>query len=429
MTESAPWLSVYAAHFLTLAAGRTQLPPGLLEDSLFYLESLLALPPADTSEKAVFLESSKAYAVYVLALNGRQVTAWVNALLEREPALSPSALLFLNGARALSAGNPAPLEALLQRDIDWDAPGSMGYGDTFESGPRNQAIRLLLLSDVDPGSDATAALAAEVSAAGALGRWGNTQENAFALIALWTFIQNSSSALPYTLTVRDQAGAVVASGDSKAPLSLGEGLLKGGQIGGKGGAQEGAQEGAKEGQEGAQEGAKEGAGEGGLEVEVGGEGLPWYAVSVSGVPLTAPVPYQKGLSVRSVWRVGETDSDPQGQSPTPLTLKQGELVTVTITVAPVKDASNVVVQTLFPGGLELERFEAGGALTDAREDRLIIVWPTLQGGGEYTHQVVLRAVTEGDYVIPPIVAEAMYEPGISAIPAPSRLTVAQRAGP
>ena len=85
---------------------------------------------------------------------------------------------------------------------------------------------------------------------------------------------------------------------------------------------------------------------------------------------------------------------------------------------------NVAVTDLVPAGCEIENprlrpsTELGWTLTnplrieymDVRDDR-IILFTSLDGGSTREFLYLLRVVNAGRFILPPIGAEAMYDPG------------------
>jgi uncharacterized protein YfaS (alpha-2-macroglobulin family) len=82
----------------------------------------------------------------------------------------------------------------------------------------------------------------------------------------------------------------------------------------------------------------------------------------------------------------------------------------------------VVISYLLPGGLELENprlrdeaeqgqeQETPGVRYDVRDDRLLIFVDRLTQVTEY--RFTMRAVTRGNFAVPPLAAEGMYDPDI-----------------
>jgi uncharacterized protein YfaS (alpha-2-macroglobulin family) len=50
---------------------------------------------------------------------------------------------------------------------------------------------------------------------------------------------------------------------------------------------------------------------------------------------------------------------------------------------------------------------------DVRDDRVVVVCDVVAGKSAWTY--LARAVTPGEYVVPPVRGECMYDPGINSI--------------
>ena len=114
------------------------------------------------------------------------------------------------------------------------------------------------------------------------------------------------------------------------------------------------------------------------------------------------------------------------------TFKQGDLITVKITLESLSDIPNLVFADVLPGGMEIEDptlVTRAAALTDEqakpygilspkyierRDDRYLLFGDLSESGiAVITYQA--RAVTRGKYVTPPSLVEAMYAPDLKAV--------------
>ncbi|MDR1545179.1 MAG: hypothetical protein LBU12_00380 [Deltaproteobacteria bacterium] len=407
------WGSVYAAHFLTEASRRTELPKGLLEDALDWLRASL---PGDFSggddddddddeeeeeDRSVAALAAKAYAVYVLNLNGDPQTSWVNYLKRRGEALPPSAEILLAGAEALRLGRSDPLVELEgrldRRTVRWP------LGPSLETPARNLALRLLVWNEVDPLHPRARELAVRVAADGRRGDWLSTQENGLAVLALGGHLKKSAAGEPYRAEIRAADGSTVATAGHLDPGGAGPEQLAGRL-------------------------------DGPLTVVVDGPGRPWWSASVSGAPLAPPAPKADGLTLQRVWRVEDDAYGPAeefalnrsedfGQLPA---FRRGRRVAVTLTVESTEDADNVVVADLTPGGFEFVGLAEGESndvnRLELREDRAVAIF-SLRAGQRTSLTYHLRAVTPGRFVLPPTAAEEMYRPQRQAVLASGTVAV------
>jgi uncharacterized protein YfaS (alpha-2-macroglobulin family) len=109
----------------------------------------------------------------------------------------------------------------------------------------------------------------------------------------------------------------------------------------------------------------------------------------------------------------------------PSDFRQGQLLVCKISLrGEGRSIDNVAVTDMVPAGCEIEnsRLRASTALgwtisnplvveyTDIRDDR-IILFTSLDGGTTREYMYMLRVVNAGRFTLPPIGAEAMYDPG------------------
>jgi hypothetical protein len=380
------WGSIYAADVLTEArkAGY-EVPEDLLDPLLKYLQS--NLESWATAENK-WEHGQAAYAAYVLARAGKPPYAWLARLEEtfkEKDENVPVTARFHLGAAMLAAG-----QAKAAREFIGDArPGckirqSGGY---LDSPVREAAIALLVLLDVDPESAQVPALAERLRKSVALGRWGTTQENSFALMALGKYARRLKGAGEVKATATLPDGST-RNFTSKEGLSLTD--LEPGQS---------------------------------VLIKTEGDGKLWAFWSAEGVPLDGKVKEEdSGLSVR------RTILDRKGQPVDPARLVQGELYRVELAVESRQRLENLVVTDLLPAGLEIENPDLRGSAeigakeknkhwfvhhVERRDDRMLIFGDLYEGKGTYSY--VVRAVTAGKFVLPAVEAACMYDPGAYSV--------------
>jgi uncharacterized protein YfaS (alpha-2-macroglobulin family) len=145
-------------------------------------------------------------------------------------------------------------------------------------------------------------------------------------------------------------------------------------------------------------------------------------LSVDGVP-------RKLESTSGAMKIRRTYVDADGKEVT--RVKHGQLLTVTLSVESSGKIDNLVLVDLLPGGLEIEdpRLATRSAalpplghdhqelllpeFLERRDDRFLFFGSLIGNGTGYARYVV-RAVTRGKFVIPPLRAEAMYDPDVAA---------------
>ena len=379
------WGSVYAAHLLLEASQEGyEIPREGLRGALEWIRRLLPQEYDGMSDgEYAVLTATKAYGMYVLALSGEAPLAWMEYFRERSEKLTDTARIFLGGAYALADRQDVASALLGTTAVPIDTPPS--GGGTFDSGVRNTALRLLMRLHLDPRSEQAALLAQQLIDAARKGLWRNTQDNAFSAVALGRYFRSTrEDRKPFVaklyaapeeelLTVRQGENASISVESLESP-----------------------------------------------QLSCTGEGRVYYSWSVEGVPVEAPKPMKQGLSVsRSYHRRDGTPLKP-GE-----TLQQGEMLEVRLELLSNRNAEHLVVADLLPGGLEVDNPRLQAALEgsqryvsvreEIRDDRLLLFVPSLEKGEvlQYTYRV--RAVTAGTFTVPPIAAEAMYDPALQAL--------------
>ncbi|HFE44126.1 MAG TPA: hypothetical protein ENJ18_01350, partial [Nannocystis exedens] len=200
-TEAAPYSSAYATWVLLRAekAG-FKVPRGKLNQALDYLEKIVNSHVISTSPKYGQLsEVRRAIAVHTLSAAGRPARAAIEDLYTRRSELPVFARAFVLMAmeeqksddprvRSLSAellGNleETPASAHTMESVRVDLPG------VFHSDGRSDAIVLSALLQTEPEHALVPKLARGLLERRVGGAWRNTQENAYALLALGEYVK------------------------------------------------------------------------------------------------------------------------------------------------------------------------------------------------------------------------------------------------
>jgi uncharacterized protein YfaS (alpha-2-macroglobulin family) len=379
------WGSVYAAHLLLEASQEGyDIPQEGLRGALEWIRRLLPQEYDGMGDaEYAHLTATKAYGMYVLALSGEAPLAWMEHFRDRSEKLTDTARIFLGGAYALAGRQDVASSLLGTTALPLDTPPS--GGGTFDSGVRNTALRLLMRLHLDPRSEQAALLAQQLIQAAQKGLWRNTQDNAFSAVALGRYFRSTrEDRKPFVaklhaapeeelLTVRQGENASISVESLESP-----------------------------------------------QLSCAGEGRVYYSWSVEGVPMEAPKPMKQGLSVsRSYHRRDGVPLKP-GEK-----VNQGEMLEVRLELLSNRNVEHLVVADLLPGGLEIDNPRLQAALEgsqryasvreEIRDDRLLLFVPSLEKGEvlQYTYRV--RAVTAGTFTVPPIAAEAMYDPALQAL--------------
>ena len=151
----------------------------------------------------------------------------------------------------------------------------------------------------------------------------------------------------------------------------------------------------------------------------------FYSWLEEGVPIRGPIEEKDaGLKVR------RTYLNARGERLDPQEIAQGDVVIVKLSLRTDRSVQNVAVTDLLPAGLEIENPKLDGARTPVklpeidpkkglfkispqyvspRDDRLILFCDHHSPKKEGLYYYVCRAVTRGDFVLPPVQAEALYD--------------------
>ncbi len=430
--EPDPWKSVLATFFLVEAKRKVPVPQASLARALNYMTFLLAAPEGYYSSRQAEL-STKAFAAFALTRAEKAPLSWLQHLTEQEKDMLPSGKILLAAAKSLQAGNPKALMALSSKDMALDSK-KLGYNDTLESDLRNLALSLLAWSYVAPTSPETLALVKTTAEKVTSQKYFTTQEAGFLSLAFGTYLDKSAvQGAKYTAVI-SAAGKAIATATSENRLLLGTQALP-----------------------------ITNGNPAPITVAVQGSGQAYAVYSVRGVPLTSPKPAQSNMTLKRVWKSSDGTVLNLDE---PVRIKKGERILIEITAQAKYSTPSVAITDMLPGGLEIENprlktpaaegegddsssqsgasreqnvsddendehddggetllhKEPQGINLDVREDRLLLFLSGLDGNTQnYTYSV--RAVTRGTFILPPLAAEGMYNPDVSAITASGMLIV------
>ena len=381
-SQRSTWAGLYATHFLIECrkAGR-EIPEDRLQAALAWARSLLVPEVAGEAGRDEWLDDmeTRAYVCHILARAGAPEVGWTARLHEQGARLTAGARAHVAAALLLS-GQPALARDRLARTPLPDPAAWPGLRATLRSGVRDAGQLLLAWLEIDPAAPEAAALADLLLRTQVDGHWGNTQDDAWALLALGTYAARQPPGASPAVMGRVSGIGLEKSFDAR-------GLVVTNQAGP-------------------------------LTLSNQGPGEVYYLVQAEGVPATGTVPAQDdGLLVRREWL--NMDGDPQ-----PLDgLRPGDLVVVRLTVdAQGGDVENVVIEDLLPAGLEMENPALATAQVvpwiaektdwcthrDLRDDRLLLFSGAFKGTRAFYYAA--RVVTPGRFVLPPVTASAMYAP-------------------
>ena len=392
-----PWSSIYASHFLVEArkAGY-EVTDRVYNAMLAGLRTRAKFSPdmeeSNNGAKKVKREIALAtYASYVLAAAGQPDRGTMHYLKNRgASSLSDYSHFQLAGAFALSGELETALSMLpISVSPSFNGKGTENWetGGTFNSPVRAKAIMLDVLAEVNENHPSIPMLVKNLSEAASDGsRWRTTQDNAFAFLALGKIMKKQ--------TDRDYTGTLKINGEHFADFDAAEARYT----------------------DEAWDGTR-------VELKLEGEGSCYYYWSAFGIRRDSFIEeYERELQVRRRY------FNKDGESLTG-TFVHGDLIVAEITVkALTANLENVVVVDMLPTGFEIEnpRLESRAGIPwlktqgfkpdylDIRDDRLIF-FGTFPRQRERKFCYALRAVTQGEFTLPPIAAEAMYDPTKSAV--------------
>ncbi|RIV22336.1 alpha-2-macroglobulin family protein [Fibrisoma montanum] len=391
-----PWATAYAVHFLTEAqqAGY-EVRGSVLSKAIDYLTNLTSNPsaglsrtetdvrydetgqrvPGDRTARTVASRTA-IYGLYALAAAGKPNRPAMNYYKQNVGLLTPDTRYLLAAAFA-RIGDTRGYSALLPKRFV-DSTTGRQTGDSYASPLRNLALVLHSLVDSDPDNLQIPTLARQLSAAVRQTNYLNTQEAAFALLALGKLARQNAG---NTATATVLAGGKSVGALTEAPVQIRR--LPVGQP---------------------------------LTVNTKGTGTIYYFAQSEGVPASGTVAEEdNGLSVRREFL--SRDGKPIG------TFRQNDLVVVKLTLLSQNGLTvdNVVVTDLLPAGFEVEnpRLTEPRDMPwiqkpsvpdhfDVRDDR--INFYTKADNTERTFYYLVRAVSKGRFVLGPVSADAMYNP-------------------
>ncbi|MFH0924113.1 MAG: MG2 domain-containing protein [bacterium] len=381
------WAFVYASHFLVEAqkAGM-KISDTTWNNMIYYLNQMTS----SSLEEAQLYNPYRGinhhlYALYVLALANENVLSQLNQVYDNlfdQFKVHDKARL---AAAFAIAGVPDTAQTILQglnltSLSEYDNP-YRETGGHFASDIRDLAIILDALTVIDPTSAQIPLLVDRLAEKTSGGRWGTTQENAFAFLAIGKALINAEvMRTECKITLGDKT---VLPFDKEVLLKTPE-LFKGE-----------------------------------VRIEVTGKGevnYTWEAVGIEKKPQS--LQQDEGLKIRRCFL------DNKGEQVDLTNVRQGDLIVVEIKVQSLSSTlENVVVTDLLPTGLEIEnaRLSTSASLAwikqditpdylDIRDDRINIFLRI--PAEEKSYYYTTRAVTVGNFKVPAIRAEAMYDPNI-----------------
>ncbi|WP_051203660.1 alpha-2-macroglobulin family protein [Hugenholtzia roseola] len=388
-TEESWWGTVYATHFMMEAqkAG-FQVEKEFFDKAYEYLTSQVKSKPSQVyyyfnakgerfrrsiPDKATF------YSLYILAQAGKQDYATMNFYKANPTQLATDSKYLLALTYKL-LGDNASYRKLLPADFNANGDRADNALDgNFYSHIRDQAIVLNMLIEQDPQNSQVPTLARVLSEQLRSTPFLNTQEQAFAFLALGKLARKANAA---NITATISVGSEVLANFEGKTLKIDQNIA-----------------------------GKE------LSIKTEGEGSLYYFWEKEGISATG-----RYVQEDKFLRVRKTFFDRNGKAISLQNLKQNELIVVKVAIEAIEklDAvQNVVITDILPAGLEIENprltdnyslkwveESASPDYIDFRDDR-INIFTTARAKTQYFYYQA-RAVTKGKFKMGPISADAMY---------------------
>ena len=397
-THTHHWGSIYAAHFLVEARKAGYQVSDRVYDAMVKGLKHEAKQGGNGSDGRHEMQRA-AYACYVLAAAGHpEKSTMVYLKNNRLDALSDYSQFQLAGAFAFSGDLNTALSMLPTTVAPRTDDDVRESGGNLNSSVRAQAIMLDVLAEVNPNHPSIPNLVKRLAdSASNNNRWYTTQENAYAFLALGKIFKTQMQS--------DYIGTVALNGEHFADFDAAEHRF-----------------------------ADENWGGVQVQVNVEGAGNCYYYWTAFGVQTDTTIQeFDNELQVRRRY------SSENGVRIEDGNFQHGSLLVAEITIKALTDTlENVAVVDVLPAGFEIEnpRLESRAGVPwisksgfqpdymDIRDDRLIFF-------GKFPRQkqqkfyYALRAVTRGEFVLPPVAAEAMYDPTKSSVASSGRIRVVE----
>ncbi len=381
--------SLYAVHFLVEAkAAGFDVPADRLEAALGWVRGRLdrTMAPDASAGEWILDMQARAYICQILALAGRPDAGWNARLREQSVKLNFAARAHAASALLL-AGEPRQALPLMESMVLPVArprvPGRLLDGDV-----RDAALLLSAWLDVDPENAAVARLAQYLRDRQQDGHWGNTQDDALALLAFGKLARHlPDEEQPFGGKLELPGGDVRAfAGTNNVAWSL-----------------------------------EPGAG-GAATVRNDGPGKLYLGARFEGVSAEPEPERADGIAIRREFL------DQAGNAIDASALPQGELIVVRLKIdTKGRRLDQLVLEDLLPAGWEIENpnlatsqqfgwlreKNEGDLHREARDDRMLIFTGPIQGEAAFHYAV--RATTPGTYALPPPTVSGMYEPEIRGV--------------
>jgi len=421
--ESWPYVSIHVAHAMQRAKEKGfDVPPEMLQRSQVYLRQIENKYPAYYGPE--IRRTLTAYALYVRSRMNDRDAAKARTLISEAGGVEKvplEALGWLLPVLSGDAGSQTQLVAIRRHLVNRaeETAGTAHFTTTYSDGAhlllhsnrRADGIILEALIGDDPKNDLIPKIVRGLLAHRVKGRWENTQENAFILLALDRYFQVYEKATP-NFVARAWLGDAFAGGyefrgrttDShqiNIPMSY---LM----------AQPGQQN---------------------LALGKEGAGRLYYRIGMNYAPTSLQLkPFDAGFTVSRTYEAVDDPNDVRRLEDGSWRIKAGARVRVRLTMFAQARRYHVALVDPMPAGFEAlnPALAVTGAVprddkdTNARSrwgwwawqwfehqnmrDERVEAFTSLLWEGVYNYSYVARATTPGNFVVPPTKAEEMYHP-------------------
>ena len=424
--ESWPYLSIHVAHALARARqNKFDVPKEMFANSQTYLREIESHIPAPYSVEA--RRAIIAYALYVRAQMGDTDAARARKLiaeagLEKLSLESVGWLLSILSKDKDSQNEVAAIRHLLDNRVTETAGMAhfvCSYNDgdylLLNSDRRADGVILEALVSDQPNSDLIPKIVRGLLAHRTHGRWENTQENVFILLALDRYFNTFEKVTP-NFVARAWLGERFAGAQQFKGRSTGRNQLNVpmSYLANQNGIQN-------------------------LVLDKNGSGRLYYRIGLNYAPADLNLkPVDYGFIVERVYEAVDDPADVSRDADGMWHIKAGARVRVRLTMVANARRYHVALVDPMPAGLEAlnptlattgalprdtQETDAGGAgrsfgwwwraqwfeHQNLRDDRAE-AFTSLLWEGVYKYSYVARATTPGDFIVPPAKAEEMYHP-------------------
>ncbi|HET9486974.1 MAG TPA: alpha-2-macroglobulin family protein, partial [Chryseosolibacter sp.] len=385
MSESSDsWGTSYAGHFLVEAEAKGYYVPN---DLIMRWRTYQINKAREWRRNETYWNSDlvQGYRLYTLAIAGAPELGAMNRLRE-EKNLSPAAAWMLASAFAV-AGQLEAAEKLI-KDLPLSVKAYRELGYTYGSALRDKALileTLVLLNDKTRGFE----ILKEISTAlGDQGYWMSTQESAMCLRAVGMYAgRQKQGDMNFTYKIGNEKAVNATTGLPFAQVQI----------------------------------PITGVKENRVEIINNGEGVLFTRLLISGTPARGD---EQAEAKELTLKVQYTDA--RGNAIDPSRLEQGSefIAQVTVSHPGVRGLyENLALSQVFPSGWEINNLRLEGTeqlvetsgfrYQDIRDDR-VLTYFNLAPREEKTFRVLITAAYAGDYYLPSVSCEAMYDGSIYA---------------